>query len=411
MPATPSYEGFPVPSEYMPWESSLAYLNDGSILMTFSNRDTSIVMGTVSKDDGQTWQPPHTLRTVSGKKLEGCRTTVLRLKSGALGLFHSTPWTSFGRDGALMFHKSTDEGATWTEGVYVDPRFSLLRNGCATLLQDGRIIAPTYHWITPHLKDAEQDGVALSYSYSYYSDDEGESWLRSVNELFVKENEVAYDFVDNKFFRLNEESRAFIQQSHHLDKYGEPTAVELTDGRLLCYGRTRMGRIYQSISHDSGETWSVPAAVEINSSDSPMTLKRIPKTGDLLLIWNQATPEEILSGLHRHRLSTAISKDEGKTWTSFKNLESLDDAAQLEPPPVKIYQMVDWTGAYQRPEDTQRYHRIPGYLRAAYPDVAFKDDTAVVCYDCGRRLEVSGPPTIMFATRVKVLPINWFYQT
>lgn len=173
MSVNASYDGFPIPEEYKPWESSVGFLNDGSILIAFSNRDTSVILGVTSKDGGKTWESPVPLRTQGGKKIEGCRTTLLRLKSEALGLFHSTPWTSFGRDGALMFHKSTDEGKTWTEGVYVDPRFSLLRNGCAITLQDGRIVAPCYHWITPHLKDAEQDGVALSYAYYYYSDDEG----------------------------------------------------------------------------------------------------------------------------------------------------------------------------------------------------------------------------------------------
>ena len=141
-----------------------------------------------------------------------------------------------------MFHKSTDEGNTWTEGVYVDPRFSLLRNGCAITLPDGRIVAPCYHWITPHFKDAEQDGVALSYSYYYYSDDEGDTWLCSVNDMFIKENEVAYDFVDNKFFRLTKDYREFLQQYHHLEKFGEPNVVELKDGRLLSFGRCRLGQ-------------------------------------------------------------------------------------------------------------------------------------------------------------------------
>ena len=44
-----------------------------------------------------------------------------------------------------------------------------------------------------------------------------------------------------------------------------------------------------------------------------------------LLVWNQISTKELLSGQLRHRLSTAISKDSGKTWTHFRNLESLDD--------------------------------------------------------------------------------------
>ena len=40
----------------------------------------------------------------------------------------------------------------------------------------------------------------------------------------------------------------------------------------------------------------------------------VPGTGDLLLVWNQASAEEIQNGLSRHRLSTAISNDGGASW-------------------------------------------------------------------------------------------------
>ena len=50
---------------------------------------------------------------------------------------------------------------------------------------------------------------------------------------------------------------------------------------------------------------------------SPASIKRIPSTGDLLLVWNNSPSA-------RFPLTTAISKDEGKTWEHLKNLD--DDA-------------------------------------------------------------------------------------
>ena len=44
---------------------------------------------------------------------------------------------------------------------------------------------------------------------------------------------------------------------------------------------------------------------------------------------------ETLQGLYRHRLSWAISKDEGLTWQNHKNLESLDDVSYIEPTPIE----------------------------------------------------------------------------
>ena len=114
--------------------------------------------------------------------------------------------------------------------------------------------------------------------------------------------------------------------------------------------------------------------------------------------------------MHRHRLSTAISKDDGKTWMHHRNLESLDDTAYLEAPPDQIYALVEWQRkSYDRPEDTERYHRIPGYMRAAYPDAAFSDADVVICYDCGRLIQPEGPPTHIFQTKLVTAPIGWLY--
>ena len=65
-----SYDGFPIPEEYKPWESSVGFLNDGSILIAFSNRDTSVILGVTSKDGGKTWESPVPLRTQGGKKIK-----------------------------------------------------------------------------------------------------------------------------------------------------------------------------------------------------------------------------------------------------------------------------------------------------------------------------------------------------
>ena len=50
-------------------------------------------------------------------------------------------------------------------------------------------------------------------------------------------------------------------------------------------------------------------------------IKRLPSTGDLLLVWNDHA--QIPANLRDRRvpLSTAISKDDGKTWQHVKALE------------------------------------------------------------------------------------------
>ena len=88
----------------------------------------------------------------------------------------------------------------------------------------------------------------------------------------------------------------------------------------MLLARTTVGQIYRVYSHDNGENWEIPELSGLASAYAPCMIRRIPSTGDLLLIWNQASREEIESGYERMRLSVAISKDEGDTWTHARTL-------------------------------------------------------------------------------------------
>ena len=154
----------------------------------------------------------------------------------------------------------------------------------------------------------------MSHSFCYVSDDEAQSWKKSLSELFVSIRRAAYDLE-------------------------EPTVVELKDGRLLMHLRSQLGRMYHTYSNDGGINWSRPQPMPIASSYIPCYLCRIPSNDFLLMIWNQAARQDILTGLHRMRLSCAISKDEGKGWETFKNLELLDDTTVVPPPPADLVEV------------------------------------------------------------------------
>jgi hypothetical protein len=202
----------------------------------------------------------------------------------------------------------------------------------------------------------------------------------SLSELFVSVNRAAYDCE-------------------------EPTVVELKDGRLLMHLRTELGRIYRSFSKDQGLSWTRPEAMQIAASCTPHMIRRIPSTGDLLMVWNQVSRQEITTGLHRHRLSCAISKDEGQTWENFKNLESLDDATVVTPPPAWETRAV-WPyesyGYYQPSPGLRRYHRAPGILRICYPTIAFTGNEVAIAYDIG------GGVLKGTGCRLRVIPVEWF---
>jgi len=121
----------------------------------------------------------------------------------------------------------------------------------------------------------------------------------------------------------------------------EPTIVELTDGRLFCLLRNTNRRQYQSVSDDGGVHWSKPKPTVLTSPEAPALVKRIPTTGDLLVLWNNVASK---SNWPRTPLSAAVSTDEGKTWKHVRDVANRSD------------------------------------YDAAYPSVTFAGDEALVAY-------------------------------
>ena len=91
----------------------------------------------------------------------------------------------------------------------------------------------------------------------YYSDDKGQTWVRS-QQIANPENIVLQ----------------------------EPGIVALKNGKIMLFCRTDSGVQYFSFSEDQGKTWSPIEPGNIKSPLSPASIERIPSTGDLLLVWN-----------------------------------------------------------------------------------------------------------------------------
>src|ERR1700728_1289998 len=380
------YEGYAVPARRGVQEATLTQPSDGLYWLLFG--ENKQMVGKFSKDHGRTWGETTPLESMDGKGIALGRDTahhsLLRLRSGNLGLIYGGPYARTGRDGTVLYRSSADGGKTWSLPVVVDPLFALCRNGSVRVLSSGRIVAPTLTWISPAAgPESEEEDAQMVYSWIYYSDDEGKTGRRSLSELFIS---------------LGRGERGFYS-------FDEPVLEELADGSLIMIARTQMGRPYKSFSKDGGVSWSNPAPVDLGSSPSPHTLGRIPSTGDLLIVWNQTSPEECLNGLMRHRLSMAVSRDGGRTWEHFRNLESLDDRSHVEPPPPepKVYLMRD--SKFIQPIDHQRYRHAPGCLRISYPTVAFWKDESAVAYDNGNgglRDLATGR-----ATKIKIVSVDW----
>jgi sialidase-1 len=369
-------------------EATLDKLDDGRYWLLFSTRERRL-MSKTSTDKGRTWGSPQPVLEEDGRPIETASSAahlrILHLKSGALGMIHGGPRTRPGRDGTILYRMSKNQGATWSAPMAVDPIFAICRTAGARVLTTGRIVVPSFKWFSSFTGgESESESNNICLSWVFYSDDEGTTWKRSLSEMFVS-----------------------VDQGRQGNfSFEEPSLVELQDGRLLMFGRTELGRFYQSISNNGGVSWPAAEPVNLAASYTPPMLVRIPSTGDVLLVWNQASGEEILAGLARHRLSTAISNDGGVTWGHFHNLESLDDRAKLNAPPSTphLYRMVDY--GYRQPVDRAQYTHAPGCVRICYPTLVFDRNEVAIAYDYGSGV---GEFQDAYSTKIQIVSLDWLY--
>jgi Neuraminidase (sialidase) len=321
-------------------EGDIIALKDGRLMLAWTEFYTgggsdwapSRIGAKFSKDGGRTWGGKIVLQENIGT-MNTMEADLLRLKSGKI-LFVFGRKNSEG-DCAPMVRWSVDDGKTFTapKAILIDPSpsYTGLNNDRAIQLKSGRILLPLWYTVDyrvdPHIK-----------TRVYYSDDEGVSW---------KQSETLVDIPDTK---------AGAQ---------EPGVVELKDGRVMMWIRNQKGKIYKSYSADKGVTWSTPEPMDLDSPLSPQTIKRIPKTGDLLVVWNN-------SPKLRTPLTAAISKDDGMTWTHVRNLDETPDRT------------------------------------FAYTSIEFWKDRVLLTYYFGPK--PGGRAADGWSLKLKAVPVKWVYE-
>jgi len=229
---------------------------------------------------------------------------------------------------------SSDEGKTFGPMIQFtsQPGYHTMNNDRVTVLSSGRILCPVA-W-SPDIRK-----VNHLISWCYLSDDGGKTWRSG-------------------------------KQRIDLPKRGalEPETIELSDGRVKMIMRTTLGYIATAISSDGGDTWDTPSRLPVQAPDAPATIRRIPSTGHLLLIWNNNYAPNTDHVGKRNPLTAAISRDEGKTWKFVKNLESTKGETY------------------------------------AYTSVMFDGPRVVMSY------YVENGKTKRYSQRFRSMPLSWFYE-
>ncbi|MCE9527173.1 MAG: exo-alpha-sialidase [Planctomycetales bacterium] len=297
---------------------------------------TATIVAKTSTDGGRTWSDQRTLQENIGKQ-NVMSVTLRRLShdeaKAPLGMFFLQKNSQ--TDLKVLLRTSQDEGQTFGEPVTVTsgPGYHVMNNDRVTLLSSGRLVCPI-SWSDDVFKKGSHF-VCIC----FLSDDGGKTWKRSTDQV-------------------DQPRRGAM----------EPEVVELAGGKLLMIIRTQLGHIATSTSEDGGDHWSAPGKLPLDAPEAPATIRTIPATGDLLLIWNNTHDKTKGHGGDRTPLTSAISSDGGSTWSHVRNLE------------------------------TSRDHTY------AYTSLLFHKDRVLLSY------YVSDNKSGRISSRFRSLPVRWFYE-
>ena len=185
-------------------------------------------------------------------------------------------------DWRTYLSESRDGGRRWSEARELVPGECYggrgpVRNQCLRL--------PSGRWLAPASRE-----IGRWRAFIDLSDDDGRTW-RAANEIAMPASP----------------SDAGVIQ---------PTLWEGTNGIVHAYMRSNTGKVWESMSADAGETWSmaVPTAIPNNNSGIDMV-----RAGDgcLHLALNPVSG----NWASRSRLELWKSSDEGASWQVFRVLE------------------------------------------------------------------------------------------
>jgi sialidase-1 len=268
-------------------EGDFITLKDGRIFFIFtrytgesaSDNASAFLAGRYSDDQGKSWSSEDIKIVEQEGTMNVMSVSLLRLENGEIALFYLRKNSE--TDCIPIIRISNDETMSWSnpQQCITDKNgYFCLHNNHVIQLKNGRITFAV----------SEESKFYTDRLWCYYSDDNGRSWESSLQ-------------VPNPDSVLTQ----------------EPAIIELKNGDIYMVIRTNAGVQYTSYSKDKGETWSPSEKSTIKSPTAPASIARIPSTGDLLLVWDD-------NGVNQKRtpLNIAISKDEARSWTNIKSLES-----------------------------------------------------------------------------------------
>ena len=301
-------------------EGSFINLKDGRIMFVYSkftgdrfNDDASADLAArYSDDNGETWTDDRIIATrEEDQALNIMSVTLMRMANSDIGLFYVI--RAGANDARTYLRRSADEGEIWSVPLLcIQPvGYYVVNNDRVVRLSDGRLLIPAAFHRNGYDSGNKNPGIRFDSRGEvifFISDDDGKTWTEGNCKSVLPFNAYSYSGLQ------------------------EPGVVELGNGMLWSFARTDMCYQYEMFSFDRGETWTTPQPSRFTSPCSPMSIKRIPETGNLLAVWN---PVPNYNGSQQFRKGAwnggrtpfvlSVSKDDGRTWADMTVLEDDPD--------------------------------------------------------------------------------------
>lgn len=238
-----------------------------------------------SQNGGKTWGPETIVQPNIGK-VNVSMPSLVKVNSKLILLFFLVKNSV--TDSKMFFKKSTDGGITWSApaGIPVKIKgYYVCNNDRVILTTRNRIIIPVAYagsiWV-----NYEKQVVKC-----ILSDDLGKTWHVSST--------------------LNLGTSPLM----------EPGVEQLADGSILMVIRSKTGYVLFSSSSDGGNSWSNLSTSVVKTPEAPQTVRRIPGTDSLVMVYINTPYIPAINFNNRKPLAIALSTDNGKSWPRIINIE------------------------------------------------------------------------------------------
>jgi len=282
---------------YRNYIPNVARLADGKLLAVWgasgrSGETDSRIMGSLSSDSGKTWSSAAQILS-QPKAWNGDASIVV---DGKKTMVFVTVVENPRLIEKLEIWKTTsmDFGKTWSNPVLVPMphKYSDSKTHAGLKLRDGTLLLPYSWdiWIEEGMIPKTEGEMNLKAS-ALISRDHGETW-QAGGDVHVEAPRTSPFSTGGAC---------------------EPGIVQLASGELYMLVRTSTTNAWESRSRDGGKTWTPAKPSALTAHNTPVALWRLDNSPEIVAAWNN-------SPRYRWPLTVALSKNEGRSWSTPREL-------------------------------------------------------------------------------------------